>query len=132
MRAYLISKDEKSKYIESIYQYSIMSLQSLVIRLETSDEDKARLLETMRRYNEACNYVADKTFSLRLSSKIKLQQEVYHDIRSKFNLSSQFAIRVISKVLESYKRDKTIKPVFRELGSIQYDQRNSKVLTGYH
>jgi IS605 OrfB family transposase len=127
MRAYLISKNEKSKYIESIYQYSIMTLQSLVIRLETSDEDKARLLETMRRYNEACNYVADKTFSLRLSNKIKLQQEVYHDIRSKFNLSSQFAIRVISKVVESYKRDKTIKPVFRELGSIQYDQRNSKV-----
>ena len=92
-----------------------MTLQSLMIRLETSDEDKARLLETMRRYNEACNYVADKTFSLRLSNKIKLQQEVYHDIRSKFNLSSQFAIRVISKVVESYKRDKTIKPVFREL-----------------
>jgi hypothetical protein len=63
MPAYLISKNEKSKYIESIYQYSIMTLQSLVIRLETSDEDKARLLETMRRYNEACNYVADKTFS---------------------------------------------------------------------
>lgn len=98
-----------------------------MIRLETSDADKARLLETMRRYNEACNYVADKTFSLRLSNKIKLQQEVYHDIRSKFNLSSQFAIRVISKVVESYKRDKTIKPVFRELRSIQYDQRNSKV-----
>jgi predicted transposase len=31
--------------------------QSLMIRLETTEDDKARLLETMKRYNEACNFV---------------------------------------------------------------------------
>ena len=35
-------------------------LQSLMIRLETNDDDKARLLETMKRYNEACNFVRVK------------------------------------------------------------------------
>jgi putative transposase len=102
-------------------------LQSLMLRLETSDNDKALLLETMKRYNEACNFVADKASSLRLSNKHKLQKEVYTQVRGRFGLTAQFAIRVISKVVEVYKRDKDIKPTFRELGSIQYDQRNSRV-----
>ena len=102
-------------------------LQSLMIRLETSEEDKVLLLETMRRYNEACNYVADRAFSLKIANKRILQKHVYKDIREQFNLTSQFAIRIISKVVEAYKRDRTIKPNFRELGAIQYDQRNSKV-----
>ena len=102
-------------------------LQSLMLKLETSDNDKALLLETMKRYNEACNFVADKAFSLRLSNKHKLQKEVYTQVRGRFGLTAQFAIRVISKVVEVYKRDKDIKPAFRELGSIQYDQRNSRV-----
>lgn len=103
-------------------------LQSLTIRLETaSEEAKNRLLETMRRYNEAANFVAGKAYSLKLTNKYKLHKEVYYDIREKFGLSSQFAVRIISKVVEAYKRDKKIKPNFRELGAIQYDQRNSKV-----
>jgi cystathionine beta-lyase family protein involved in aluminum resistance len=79
------------------------------------------------RYNEACNYVADKAFSLKISNKFQLQKILYRDIRERFGLTAQFAIRIISKVVEAYKRDKTIKSTFRELGSIQYDQRNSRI-----
>ncbi|MGC2428876.1 MAG: transposase, partial [Nitrososphaeraceae archaeon] len=68
-----------------------------MIKLETSEEDKVRLLETMRRYNEACNFVAEKAFNLRLfSNKYKLQKEVYKDVRERFGLTAQFAIRIIS------------------------------------
>jgi putative transposase len=102
-------------------------LQSLTIRLETSEEDKITLLETMRKYNEACNFVAEKAFSLKLANKYKLHKEVYREVREKFNQSSQFAVRIIGKVVEVYKRDKTTRPKFRELGAIQYDQRNSKI-----
>jgi hypothetical protein len=42
-------------------------------------------------------------------------------------VSSQFAVRIISKVTEVYKRNTKIKPIFKELGAIQYDQRNSKI-----
>lgn len=102
-------------------------LQSLIIRLETSEEDKSRLLETMRRYNEACNFVAEKAFLLKLSNKYKLHKQVYRQVRERFKLSSQFAVRIISKVVEAYKRDKTIRPKFKESGAIQYDQRNSRI-----
>ncbi len=102
-------------------------LQSLMIRLETTEDDKARLLETMKRYNEACNFVAKRAYSLKLANKYKLHKEVYHETRRRFGLSSQFVVRIIGKVVEAYRRDKTILPKFKELGSIQYDQRNSKV-----
>jgi putative transposase len=106
---------------------SITLLQSLMIRLETTEDDKVRLLETMRKYNEACNFVAEKAFSLKLTNKYKLQQQVYRDVRERFGLTAQFVIRIISKVVEAYKRDKNIKLTFRQLGSIQYDQRNSRI-----
>ncbi|MGC2426205.1 MAG: hypothetical protein WA421_04155 [Nitrososphaeraceae archaeon] len=81
----------------------------------------------MRKYNEACNFVAEKAFSLKLANKYKLHKEVYREIREKFNQSSQFAVRIIGKVVEVCKRDKTTRPKFRELGAIQYDQRNSRI-----
>jgi putative transposase len=94
-------------------------LQSLMIRLETSEEDKSKLLETMKRYNEACNFVAEKAFSMRVSNKFGLHKIVYRDIRERFGLTAQFAVRIIGKVVEAYKRNKSIKPIFRELGAIQ-------------
>jgi putative transposase len=102
-------------------------LQSLMLRLETSKDDKIKLLETMKIYNEACNYVAQNAFDLKLTNKYKLQKQIYREIRKKFNLSAQFVIRIISKVVEAFKRDRNIKPIFKELGSIQYDQRNSRI-----
>ena len=82
------------------------------------------MLETMKQYNSAANFVAQKAFELKLGNKYELQKLFYRDIRERFNLSAQFAIRVISKVVEAYKRDKSRQPHFRLNGAIQYDQRN--------
>ena len=99
-------------------------LQSLQIRLETNEQEKALLLETMKQYNSAANFIAEKAYELKLASKCELQKLFYREIREQFNLSAQFAIRVISKVVEAYKRDKSRQPRFRLNGAIQYDQRN--------
>src|SRR3972149_4610630 len=99
-------------------------LLSLMVRLETSEAERALLLETMKQYNSAANFTAERAFKLKIANKYELQKLFYKEIRSRFNLSAQFAIRVISKVVEAYKRDKTKKPVFRLDGAIQYDQRN--------
>jgi predicted transposase len=78
----------------------------------------------MKQYNEAANFLAEQTFRLKMANKIELQKLFYRQLREQFNLSAQFAVRVISKVVEAYKWDKRIKPAFREIGAIQYDQRN--------
>ncbi|MFQ6095050.1 MAG: sugar phosphate nucleotidyltransferase, partial [Candidatus Bathyarchaeia archaeon] len=104
--------------IDSFYQYRM--LQTLVVRLETREE-KATLLETMERFNLACNYAASKGA---YTSKYELQKVVYRELREKYGLGAQMSIRVISKVVEAYKRDVSKVPEFRQRGSIQYDQRN--------
>ncbi len=79
----------------------------------------------MKRYNEACNFVAEGAFVLKLRNKYKLHKVACREIRECFGLSSQLAIRIISKIVESYKRDKKL--WFKPFGAIQYDQRNSRI-----
>ena len=98
-------------------------LQTLMVKLEPSEKQYISLIETMNRFNEACNYISDIAFSIKSANKIKLQQIVYRDVRNKFGLSAQHTIRAIAKVSEAYKRDKSIKPEFSHDGAIVYDQR---------
>jgi len=94
-----------------------------MVKLDSSEEQHKILLETMHRFNEACNYISEIAFSIKSANKIKIQQIVYRDVRDKFGLSAQHAIRAIAKVSEAYKRDRSIKPEFSPDGAIVYDQR---------
>src|SRR4030067_2433285 len=98
-------------------------LQTLMVKLDSSEEQHKILLETMHRFNEACNYISESVFFIKSANKIKIQQIVYKDVRDKFGLSAQHAIRAIAKVSEAYKRDRSIKPKFSPDGAIVYDQR---------
>jgi len=98
-------------------------MQTLMVKLDTSEEQHNALLETMHQFNEACNYIANIAFEMGTANKIELQKVVYYDVRNKFKLSAQLTIRAIAKVSEAYKRDRTIKPKFRPDGAIVYDQR---------
>lgn len=98
-----------------------MTLQTLVLRLDTTAEQTGILLKTMETFNTACNFVAAKG---RYTNKVELQKVAYREIREKFRLGAQMAIRVISKVVEARKRDRDRQPTFKLRGAIQYDQRN--------
>jgi putative transposase len=52
-----------------------------------------------------------------------VQKQVYYDIRQRYGLSAQMTIRAIAKVIEAYKRDRSIQPHFRSHGAMTYDQR---------
>lgn len=97
--------------------------QTLLAKLLPTAEQVKALSETMEAFNNACNDIAETAYQNRTANKVKLQQIVYRNIRSKHGLSSQLTIRAISKVAETYKRDKNIKPSFRKDGAIVYDQR---------
>ena len=94
-----------------------------VAKLLPTPEQSAALLETLERVNEACGWLAEQAFELKSADKLKLQGLYYRDLREKFGLSSQMAVRAISKVVEAYKRDRTRQPAFRPHGAIAYDQR---------
>ncbi|MER3403605.1 MAG: transposase, partial [Armatimonadota bacterium] len=96
---------------------------TLIGKLQPDAKQSAALLETMERFNAACNAIAEVAFQGRTANKIRLQKLVYYDIRERFGLPAQMAVRAISKVAEAYKRDRSKKPSFRPHGAIIYDQR---------
>lgn len=81
------------------------------------------MLETVEAFNRGCDHVAEVAFAKRLANKIALQPFVYGTLRAEYGLSSQMAIRAISKAVEAYKRDKTIQPTFHPHGTMVYDER---------
>lgn len=96
---------------------------TLQIKLLPTPEQAAALLSTMERFNAACNAIGQVAYRENLVNKFALQKLVYQDIRERFELSAQLTIRAISKVVEAYKRDRSIQPSFRPHGAIVYDQR---------
>lgn len=94
-----------------------------MLKLAPTREQADALLDTMRACNAASSRAAEVAFEHRTANKVKLQPLVYGELRERFGLSAQMAVRAIAKACEAYKRDKTIQPVFRPLGAVQYDQR---------
>jgi putative transposase len=97
--------------------------QTMLLKLAPSPEQSNALLETVYAFNDACNAIAEVAFAEQLANKFELQKLVYAHIRKQYGLSSQLTIRAISKVVDSYKRDKSIKPTFRREGAVTYDER---------
>ncbi len=96
---------------------------TLQTQLLPNDGQAAKLKATVERFNEAANFAAGVAFGRKLSNKVELQKIVYRDLREHFDLSSQMAVRCIAQVCEAYKRDKTIRPVFRPDAAMPHDQR---------
>src|SRR5450432_1097121 len=97
--------------------------QTLAVKLTPTPEQYAALSSTLQRFNAACNAISTVAFRERLANKFALQKLVYYDTRARFGLSSQMTIRAISKVVEAYKRDRSIQPTFRPHGALPYDER---------
>ncbi len=95
----------------------------LQIKLLPDETQHAALTETMRVFNDACNYIAEVAFREQCASKFVLQKLVYDDVRKQFGLSAQLTIRAIAKVVEVYKRDKSKQCFFKSTGAVVYDQR---------
>src|SRR5947209_6808872 len=97
--------------------------QTMLLKLVPTPEQHQALLETMHTFNDAANYAASVAYAEKMSNKFALQKRVYADLRATYTLPAQLAIRCISKVVEAYKRDKSIQPSFRSEGAVVYDER---------
>lgn len=71
-----------------------------------SDADK--LVHTMEMFRQASNYISQYIFDHDfLLNQNKIQKAIYHEIRDKFNLKSQFAISAIRGTVARYKTVQT-------------------------
>ena len=96
---------------------------TIKIKLLANDAQKQSLLLTMQSFNQAASLAAKTGFDNRVFSQPSIHRIVYHRIREDFGLGAQLAVRAIGKVVECFKRDKKICPVFKPRSAIVYDQR---------
>src|SRR5437868_3421764 len=97
--------------------------QTMLLKLNPTEDQHQALLETMHQFNAAANYVAAMAFAEKSANKFELQKLVYGELRTTYKLAAQLAIRAISKASDVYKRDKSIQPSFKPEGAIVYDER---------
>jgi len=96
---------------------------TLKIKLLPNESQSNLLLDTIKEANEVCNAISNVAWEKRIFNNFKLHNEVYHNYKTCFNLSSQVLVRCIAKVADSYKLDKKSKRNFNQFGSIAYDSR---------
>ena len=96
---------------------------TLQIKLLPTEQQAKSLKQTIIEANTACNEISERAWNKKLFNQFKLHKEVYHPIKSSFNLSAQMVVRCISKVCDAYKLDRKVKREFRPLGAITYDAR---------
>ena len=94
------------------------------VKLRPTPEQAASLTATIRRANEACEWLSTKAWEAKVFRQFALHKLAYYECRAAFpDLSSQVVARSIAKVAAAYKLDRLTKRRFRPLGSIAYDAR---------
>lgn len=84
-------------------------------------EAQSQLLQAaVEHFNEAANWTAKVAFDRRLANKYVLQKLIYYNIRKKFGLPADTAVRVIAQVVEAYKRDKSKRPEFKKHAAVPF------------
>jgi len=77
------------------------------IKLVTTQEQASSLHEVMFAYNDACNFVSRYAFKTQVFNNFSLHHALYKQLRAKFNLPSQLAVSVLSRVADAYKTELT-------------------------
>lgn len=96
---------------------------TLQVKLLPTPDQHTALLNTMHAFNDACTWIAEYAYAQRCASKFALQKVLYQEVRQRFGLSAQLAIRAIAKTVEAYKRDKSQQVAFHREGAVVYDER---------
>ena len=67
-------------------------------------EDVSKIIYTMEQYRQACNYISEYIFAHGFQlNQLKLQKEIYNDIRVRFGLKSMMAQSAIRSTIARYK-----------------------------
>jgi putative transposase len=93
---------------------------TLQTQLLPDPESATRLKATVERFNEAASWLAGVAFERKISNKFVLHRLAYAELRERFGLPADTAIRCIAQVVEAYKRDKAKRPRFRKHAAVPF------------
>ncbi|CAH2603624.1 transposase [Rhodovastum atsumiense] len=93
------------------------------VKLVPTPEQAACLSETLTRCNAACSWLAALGFATKTFRQYNLHKAAYADLRSRFDLTAQAAVRCIAKVADAFKVNREVAPTFRPDAAQPYDDR---------
>ncbi len=93
------------------------------VKLQPSADQAKTLLETLERANAAANWLSGLAWKKMTFRQYDLHHLAYYELKARYELSAQVAIRVIAKVADAYKLDRKRKRTFSSRGAIAYDAR---------
>jgi len=93
------------------------------VKLVSTAEQRRALARTLRAANAACTFASRMAWKTKTFRQFALHKLVYREIRERFHLSAQMAIRVLAKVADAYKAGRRCERTFRPRGSFPYDCR---------
>ena len=93
------------------------------LKLKPTPEQEKMLMDTLVRCNDACNWLSERAFQAKIFRQYDLHKLCYHDLRAKFEITAQVAVRCIAKVADAYKIDQKSMRTFRKHSAQPYDDR---------
>jgi putative transposase len=95
---------------------------TVVCKLTPTPEQASDIDATLKAFAGACEFAAAAARRIGSTNKVKVQREAYREIREKFGLSANLAIRAIARACAALKIPAKMHSAFAPT-SIDYDQR---------
>lgn len=93
------------------------------VKLLPTREQAACMKATLARCNEAATWLARIGHDSQTFRQFDLHKIAYGDLRTRFGLTAQAAVRTIAKVADAFKVNRKVAPVFRLDAAQPYDDR---------
>lgn len=87
-----------------MYNVTMKLVKTVKCKLQADEKQAEVLLETLRRFAEACNDILRVSQENRTTNKVKLQHLCYRTIKEKYSLQANLVVRAIARVAESAKK----------------------------
>jgi IS605 OrfB family transposase len=98
------------------------TVRTIVCKLNLTPEQAAEIDATLEAFADACNFAADVARQFDSTNKVKVQHAAYQEIRQRFGLAANLAIRAIARACAALKVPEKTHSAFRPT-SIDYDAR---------
>jgi len=95
----------------------------LTVTVKLSPADPDGLRRTFKTANGTCGWISEQAWRHKSFRQLALDKLVYYQVRERFGLSAQMAVRGIAKVVDAYALDKRTKRMSRKDGAFPYDAR---------
>lgn len=98
-----------------------MSVRTIALTLKPTDVESAALARLQRAFSEACNYASEVAWQEGEFNSVRLHRLAYYDVRARYGLLAQHAVRAIGVVADSYTSDKTRRHTFQPTAAVCLD-----------